>query len=187
MGASVRARLLNLSRERHQPFDLLLTRYVLERLLYRLSLTPYRERFVLKGAMLTNAWMGDPLRPTRDVDFLGFGDNEPDKVLRVFRDISSVAADDGVAFDGSRWDCEPIRQELDYGGLRLKTFATVDGAQLRVIVDIGFGDATEPGITEIELPVLLDLPVRGCARMPAKRSLPKSFRRWSSWAVPTVG
>ena len=56
MGASVRARLLNLAKQRGQPFDLLLTRYALERLLYRLSTTKYRERFVLKGAMLMTTW-----------------------------------------------------------------------------------------------------------------------------------
>ena len=56
MGASVRARLLNLAKERNQPNDLLLTRYALERLLYRLSTTKHRDRFVLKGAMLMTTW-----------------------------------------------------------------------------------------------------------------------------------
>ena len=65
MGASVRARLLNIAKERNQPFDLLLTRYALERLLYRLSTTKYRERFVLKGAMLLTTWFDAPFRPTR--------------------------------------------------------------------------------------------------------------------------
>jgi predicted nucleotidyltransferase component of viral defense system len=70
MGASVRARLLNLAKERRQPHELLLTRYALERLLYRLSASKHRERFVLKGAMLMTAWLGDPFRPTRDLDLL---------------------------------------------------------------------------------------------------------------------
>src|ERR1700731_1969094 len=90
MGASVRARLLNLAKERGQPFDLLLTRYALERLLYRLSTTKYRERFVLKGAMLMTTWFDTKFRPTRDLDFLGFGESEPDKVLSVFREICAV-------------------------------------------------------------------------------------------------
>src|ERR1700676_1042771 len=71
IGASVRARLLALARHRNQQFDLVLTRYALERLLYRLSLTTHRERFVLKGAMLITTWFDDPHRPTRDVDLLG--------------------------------------------------------------------------------------------------------------------
>jgi hypothetical protein len=74
IGASVRASLLNVSKERNQPFDLLLTRYVLERLLYRLGSTRHRERFVLKGAMLLTTWFDDPIRPTRDLDLLGMGD-----------------------------------------------------------------------------------------------------------------
>jgi hypothetical protein len=64
MGASVRARLLNLARERNQPFELLLIRYTLERLLYRLGTSKHREKFVLKGAMLMRHWLDDPQRPT---------------------------------------------------------------------------------------------------------------------------
>ena len=78
IGASVRARLLNLAKERNQPFDLLLTRFVHERFLYRLSISRHRQRFVLKGAMLMTAWFEDLHRPTRDLDLLGFGDPDPD-------------------------------------------------------------------------------------------------------------
>jgi hypothetical protein len=84
IGASVRARLLNLAKERNQPFDLLLTRYTLERLLYRLSKSKYREKFVLKGAMLMRHWLDDPHRPTRDLDLLGFGDGDPELTLKLF-------------------------------------------------------------------------------------------------------
>ena len=158
IGASVRARLLNLARERNQPFDLLLTRYTLERLLYRLSSSQYRERFVLKGAMLMMNWMDDPHRPTRDLDLLAFGDSDPEVILAVFRDICAIKADDAVVFDISALAVDRVRDELEYGGLRIKTNATVDGAKVRVLVDIGFGDAIEPGLTEIELSVLLDQP-----------------------------
>jgi predicted nucleotidyltransferase component of viral defense system len=157
-GASVRARLLNLSKERNQPFELLLIRYVLERLLYRLSLSQYRERFVLKGAILIATWFEDPFRPTRDVDLLGFGDSDPDALLSVFREIGAVQFDDAVTFDAAGWSVDLIRDELEYGGLRLKNNATVDGARVRVAIDIGFGDAIEPGLSELELPVLLDQP-----------------------------
>jgi Nucleotidyl transferase AbiEii toxin, Type IV TA system len=74
VGASVRQRLLNLAHARGQPMELLLTRYALERLLHRLSVSPHRERFVLKGAMLLATWFDEPHRATRDVDLLGFGD-----------------------------------------------------------------------------------------------------------------
>ena len=88
MGASVRARLLNLAKERNQPFELLLTRYANERLLYRLSTTEHRDRFVLKGAMLMTTWFDDQeFRPTRDLDLLGSGNSDPQAMLAVFREI----------------------------------------------------------------------------------------------------
>lgn len=158
VAASVRQRLLNLSRASGQPFHLLLTRYVLERLLYRLTRTPHRERFVLKGAMLLTTWFADPHRPTRDLDLLGFGDPAPDAMLAVFREVCAVAENDGVTFDLDALRIDRIREALEYGGLRLRTVAAVAGARVNVVVDIGFGDAVEPGLEELDLPVLLDLP-----------------------------
>ena len=67
IGASVRARLLNLSKTKGQSFDLVLTRFALERLLFRLSQSPHADRFVLKGAMLMMSWFDDPHRGTRDL------------------------------------------------------------------------------------------------------------------------
>lgn len=99
VGASVRQRLRNLARERSQPMELLLTRYTLERLLYRLSLSPHRDRFVLKGAMLLIAWFDEPHRATRDVDFLGFGNASHGALLQAFREIMAIDLDDGVTFD----------------------------------------------------------------------------------------
>jgi predicted nucleotidyltransferase component of viral defense system len=84
IGASVRARLLDIARERNQVFDLVLTRYALERLLYRLSTTRYRERFVLKGAMLMTTWFDAPFRPTRDLDLLAYGDSDGETMLGCF-------------------------------------------------------------------------------------------------------
>jgi predicted nucleotidyltransferase component of viral defense system len=158
MGASVRARLQNISRERNQTFQLVLTRYVLERLLYRLSQTKHRDGFALKGAMLITKWFADPLRPTQDLDLLGLGNADPDKMVGTFREICAVPFDDAVVFDIEAVEIDHIREELEYAGLRIKTNATVDGARVRVVVDIGFGDATEPGLTKMELPVLLDFP-----------------------------
>lgn len=158
IAASVRARLLNLAREKGQAFDLLLTRYAAERLLYRLSSTPHRDRFVLKGAMLMTTWFDAPHRPTRDVDFLGYGDSTPESMLAVFREICAIEGADGVIFDIDALRVELIREELEYGGLRLRTTAGLAGARITVVIDIGFGDATEPGIEEINLPALLDFP-----------------------------
>ena len=174
IGASVRARLLNLARQRGQPFQVLLTRFVLERLLYRLSLTSHRDRFVLKGAMLLTSWFTDPLRSTQDLDLLGFGISDADSVLAVFREVCAIEAEDGVTFEVPGLTIEAIREELEYGGLRLKTNATIDGARIRVVVDIGFGDAVVP--TEIVLPVLLDLPAPTLRAYPPETVIAEKFQ-----------
>jgi len=75
IAASIRDRLLELARRRGEEFQLILTRYGLERLLCRLSQSEYRDRFILKGAMLFTLWGDQAYRATRDVDFLGFGDS----------------------------------------------------------------------------------------------------------------
>ncbi len=176
MGASVRARLLTLAHETHQPFPRLLTRYALERLLYRLSTTAHRERFVLKGAMLMTTWFVSPFRPTQDVDFLGFGDPDPEAMLAVFRDICSIPIDDGVIFDADALAIDRVRDELEYGGLRLKTNATIAGARIRIIVDIGFGDAIEPGLVELDMPVLLDQPAPRLRSYPRETVIAEKFQ-----------
>jgi predicted nucleotidyltransferase component of viral defense system len=176
IGASVRARLLNLAKERNQPFDLLLTRYVLERLLYRLSISKHRDRFVLKGAFLMTTWLDDPYRPTRDLDFLGLGNSDPQAIIRAMREVCAVSADDAVSFDVARVTVDRIRDEQEYGGLRVKTTATVGGARVRVVVDIGFGDAIEPGIEETELPVLLDQPSPRLRAYPRETVIAEKFQ-----------
>lgn len=158
IGASVRARLQNLARETGQSFELVLTRYALERLLYRISTSAHAERFVLKGAMLLTSWFADPHRATRDLDLLGFGDPNPDALLDVFREIFAADVADGVEFDLDALRIDHIREDLEYGGLRLRTTAAISGARIAVMVDVGFGDALEPGAELIDYPTLLDLP-----------------------------
>jgi predicted nucleotidyltransferase component of viral defense system len=158
IGASVRARLLSLSRASGQSFDLILTRFALERLLFRLGKSAHADRFVLKGAMLMMTWFHDPYRGTRDLDLLGFGDPDPDAMLAVFREILEQDADDGVQFDAGALRVDRIREELDYGGLRLRTTAEISGAKIKVAIDIGFGDAVEPNAEVVDYPSMLDLP-----------------------------
>jgi predicted nucleotidyltransferase component of viral defense system len=176
IGASVRARLLNLAKQRNQPFELLLIRYTLERFLYRLSTSKHRERFALKGAMLMRHWLDDPHRPTRDLDLLGFGDSDPELTLKIFREICAVKADDAVVFDVDGLVVDRVRDESGYSGLRLKTYATVDGARVRVVIDIGYGDATEPGLNDIELPVLLDQPAPNLRAYPYETVIAEKFQ-----------
>lgn len=156
LGASVRARLLRLSKENGQSFDLVLTRFALERLLFRLSQSPHVDRFVLKGAMLMMSWFDDPHRGTRDLDLLGFGDPSANAMLATFRDILSLDVEDGVVFDPDTLRVDRIREELDYGGLRLRAISSVGGARINLTIDIGFGDALEPGAEVVDYPVMLD-------------------------------
>jgi predicted nucleotidyltransferase component of viral defense system len=174
-GASVRQRLLNLARARGQPMELLLTRYALERPLHRLSVSPHRERFVLKGAMLLANWFDEPHRATRDVDLLGFGDAAEDALLLTFREIMAVELDDGVSFDLKGLRVEAIREEVEYGGSRLRTTAALAGARIPITVDIGFGDAVEPGVEDIDLPVLLDMPSPHLRAYPPETVIAEKF------------
>lgn len=158
LGASIRARLLNIAKQRNLQFQLILIQFALERLLYRLSISPHRDRFVLKGARLIMIWLDTPHRATQDVDFLGFGDSDPDAMLDVFREVCAIAVDDGIEFDLTTLRIIQNREKLEYGGLRMTLIAMIDGARVNVVVDIGFGDTVEPGLEETEVDVLLDLP-----------------------------
>ena len=176
IGASVRSRLLNLARDRGQPFDLVITRYALERLLYRLSQSAYRNRFALKGAMLITTWFADPHRPTRDLDLLGFGDSAEESILSVFREVCGMPADDGITFEVDNLRIERIREELEYGGLRLRTVANLSRARINVVIDVGFGDAVEPGLEEIEFPVLLESPAPRLRAYPRETVIAEKFQ-----------
>ena len=167
VGASVRARLLRVSKEKGQNFDLVLTHYAIERLLYRLAQSRHADRFVLKGAMLLMTWFEEPFRGTRDLDLLGYGDPAPDIVLDVFREVLGQELPDGVVFDTGAARVSRIREENEYGGLRMRATADIAGARIAVNVDVGFGDATEPPAEWLDYPVLLDMPaprLRGYAR-----------------------
>lgn len=164
-----------LSRDAGQPFDLLLIRFVHERFLYRLSLTPHRYRFILKGARLLAAWFPDPHRPTRDLDLLGLGDPDTDAMLAIFREVCSVAEEDAVEFDLTSLRLTRLRGDLKYGGLRLRALARMDRARVHLVVDVGFGDAVEPAAQEIELPVLLDLPAPRLRAYPAEAVVAEKF------------
>jgi predicted nucleotidyltransferase component of viral defense system len=158
VGASVRARLQNLSRETGQSFELILTRYALERLLYRLGTSAFADRFVLKGAMLLASWFTEPHRATRDLDLLGFGDPGAQAMVAAFKEILAIDFTDGVEFDTSALRVDQIREELKYGGLRLRTTASISGARIAITIDVAFGDVLEPGAEVIDYPSMLDLP-----------------------------
>jgi len=177
VGASVRARLLERSRAERADFQVLLTRYALERLLYRLSQSAYRDRFILKGAMLFVTWVEAPFRPTRDLDFLGYGENSPETIRDVFRAIcTQPVEDDGVVFDFDRLEATPIREDVEHGGVRVRTHARIAGARIPIQVDVGFGDAITPGPVEIEYPALLDAPAPHLRAYPVETVVAEKFQ-----------
>jgi len=159
IGASVRARLLRLARERGEDFQLLLLRYANERLLSRLAKSRHAADFVLKGATLFTAWTGEPHRSTRDLDLLGFGDASEERIHRIMEQVlAQDVEDDGVRFDTDSLRVDPIRDEQEYGGLRVVLTARVATAKLRLQMDVGFGDAITPDVVRVALPPVLDFP-----------------------------
>lgn len=154
--ASVHARLLNRARERGEDYNLILTRYAIERFLYRLSLVPARDAYWLKGALLFDLWFEVPHRPTRDADFLGFGPADVEALAGTMREICGIAADDGMVFDPASITIEEIREDARYGGLRVKLLGRLGNARCTVQLDVGYGDAVTPGPEESVYPTLLD-------------------------------
>jgi predicted nucleotidyltransferase component of viral defense system len=168
VAASVKQRLLNLSRRTGEDFQLLLTRYAVERLLFRLAKSEYANRFVLKGAILFALWTGEMHRPTRDLDLLGFGDGSQEKLAKTFRELCSAqVSEDGLIFSSSTVNVEPIRENQEYGGQRVTLVVKLGSARVRLQVDVGFGDAITPSAEEVEFPTLLGTEpprLRACPR-----------------------
>lgn len=144
---------------------LTLARFAGERLLYRLSTSEFADRFILKGAALLLLWLGEPVRPTKDVDLLGFGDTSAGALEDVFVALCAVqAGDDGLTFVADSVHVEPIRDGQEYGGMRVKLIALLGHMRIPLQVDVGAGDAVVPPPDTKEFPGLLDLP-RATLRM----------------------
>ncbi len=157
--ASIHARLLNRAKARGEEFNLVLTRYAVERFLYRLSTLPARENFCLKGALLFDLWFDIPHRPTRDADFLAFGPQDAGALALTMRETCAVSAADGMVFDAATIAIEAIREEARYGGLRVRLLGMLGKARSTVQLDIGYGDAVTPAPEEAIYPAMLeDLP-----------------------------
>lgn len=159
VAASVHARLLNRSRQTGEDFQFLLQRYAAERFLYRLGQSAHRDCYVLKGAMLFALWGGSLYRATRDLDFTGYGSSEAEIVLAAIREICGVPVeDDGLVFDTSTLAAEPIRDDAEYDGLRVRFQATLSNARIPMRIDVGFGNTIEPPANDVDYPTLLDAP-----------------------------
>jgi len=152
---SVHARLLNRARSTGEDFNLLLTRYSLERFLYRISISEYKGQFLLKGALLFDLWFDSPHRPTRDMDLLGFGSNDVATMAASMQAICSIESDDGLIFLGDSLKAYEIREDAKYGGIRIELLGMLGNARCPVQIDIGFGDAVTPEAIEVLFPTIL--------------------------------
>jgi predicted nucleotidyltransferase component of viral defense system len=173
MAASVRQRLKNSAGS--TDFQTVLVRYGLERLLYRLGRSPYRERFVLKGALLFNIWLDSSWRATRDADLLGFGDNTPAQIEQIFRELCELpVVVDGLVFAADSISSSIIKPDQKYKGVRIELLAYLAGT--RIQVDVGFGDAITPEPVEIEFPPMLDFPAPQLLSYPRETVVAEKFQ-----------
>ncbi len=159
LARSVHTRLIEHAKRTGLDPTLVLTRYAIERFLYRLSASAHAERFVLKGALLLAAWLGDAVRPTRDADFLGFGDLSEEALVRLFQDVCGQPVDsDGMTYDPDSIRVTEIREDSLYGGKRVTLWGALGAGRIRLQLDIGIGDVVEPPPEVLEYPVILDFP-----------------------------
>lgn len=175
--ASIRARLLIHAKKHRDDYNRILTRYAIERLLFRLGKTNAAQSYVLKGAMLFVTWPAHAFRPTGDLDLLGDGNPDPETIAELFTTICQVEVpDDGIHFDPASLKVEPVREEDKYQGAQLSLQAELAGAKIRVLVDIGFGDHVFPPPKQGRFPsILTDLPQATILMYPPETVVAEKF------------
>jgi predicted nucleotidyltransferase component of viral defense system len=156
VAASIRQRLLSLSKDKNEDFTLTLVQYAAERFLYRLSKSSHAEHFILKGALLLATRVGRRYRPTRDIDFLEHGEASQGALARAVEDIASIRVeDDGLVFDLKTLEIDEIRENQEYGGLRVSMDVMLERARIPLQIDVAYGDAVVPATMDLEYPTLL--------------------------------
>lgn len=156
--ASAYAKLKNIAHAQDKNFMHLLTRYAVERFLYRLSVSPYANQFVLKGGNLFVIWQNGNSRPTLDSDLQCFGESSPEHLKAVFTEIakSTESQEDGMRYDETSIEISPILEDAEYGGTRVLLFSYLGNARIRLQFDIGIGDVITPHPENADFPVLLN-------------------------------
>lgn len=156
--ASIKDRLKNKSRETGRTIQELFTLYGLERTIYRLSVSRYRDNFVLKGGIFLYAlYQGDYPRSTTDIDLLAQKISNAEADMKtVFTDILSQSVDDPLRFDLDTLNITQITEFKEYHGVNVSVTAYLDRTRIPVSIDIGFGDLIYPNKTEMEFPVILE-------------------------------
>jgi predicted nucleotidyltransferase component of viral defense system len=156
---SIQQKLVNLSHKQKEDPNHILIRYAIERFLYRLSQSPYNDKFILKGAMLFALWRDKPYRPTRDLDLLGCGIASGQNLKTIFQKILTIPVQpDGIEFEPDSISIQDIRGAQEYPGKRVGFSGSLGNARLKLQVDIGFGDAITPKPVDAMFPSLLNMP-----------------------------
>lgn len=155
---SIKARLLNMADGNNKKYQQLIVRFFHERLLFRLSKSEYRERFILKGGALLYAFEEFIPRPTLDIDFMGHRiNNDKANVLTAFKNIASMSyPEDGITFHTDTLTADDITVEKTYPGVRIGMVANIGSYKQNLTFDIGFGDVIVPRPQELEYPTLFD-------------------------------
>jgi len=156
-GKSIRSKLLNIAKSEGIYYQTVLTHYFQERLIYRMSKTPYRQNFYLKGGALMYAHERFAARPTLDIDFLGNNiSNNGERIAAAFREICSFPCeDDGVKYDVEHITSKNITVLKDYHGVRLSIPVSMDTVAQVLTMNIGFGDIVTPAPVDLDYPSLL--------------------------------
>jgi hypothetical protein len=145
VGASIQQRLLNHAKASGENYQRTLSRYAIERLLYRMSQTRAKDDYILKGATLFVTWPKHVFRPSGDVDFLGQGEHDPEALLALFKEICAVEQlDDGIVYNAGSLMVAPLREDEPYPGARITLQGNLGSAVIPVFVDVGFGDFVFP-------------------------------------------
>jgi len=156
--ASIKDRLNNISKKTGREFQDLLIAYGLERTIYRISISKYKERFVLKGGIFLYALSdGDYSRVTVDIDLLAQHiSNDIDNMGEIFSEIFSIECDDVLRFDIDSLKVKSITEFKEYHGVNVSINAYLDKTLIPITIDIGFNDVIYPEKVEMDFPVLLN-------------------------------
>ena len=145
----------NLSRKNAADAQILMRNYMMERFLERISLSAYRDKFILKGGMLVAAMVGLDARSTMDLDATVKGANvSVENVENMMAEFIAVPIDDGVTFQVK--SISEIMDEAEYPGIRVTMTTLFDGVRTPLKIDISTGDAITPKEVRYSFKLMLE-------------------------------
>lgn len=183
LSQSIRNKLLHRSKQKQVDFNNEVTRYALDRFLYRLSQSEYKNKFILKGATLFKVWNGELHRPTKDLDLLGFGESDISEIEKQIKAVCEIQCEDGIDLYPQSVRGQTIKEDQEYEGIRIYIKYALAKNTGNIQIDIGFGDAITPEPLEIEIPTDLDLPVPCLLIYPRETVVAEKFQAMVSLGI----